>query len=208
MTALSRTLDLLVGQPCPMYPAGLTARATCASPVKVRVKVAACAFWGAAADQRKNAHVHARSIGGTRSGRTWCSALVSGLNPVEQCLVHPARVRLDQVRPVGRPLAPGLAGFNPAHPPHPSRAGPPRSSPPRPVPAILTRPCPHRQVFGQVSWCRQRSTCAISRKPLDGTCILTTRQRAECPVRGQSRQPGGRSNCRPYRLYARLPSAG
>jgi hypothetical protein len=35
-------------------------------------------YCGAAADHRKNAPVHARSIGGTRSGRRWCIALVPG----------------------------------------------------------------------------------------------------------------------------------
>ena len=104
-------------------------------------------------------------------------------SPVEQRVVRPPRIRLHQVRPVGRPLAPGLARFNPAHPPHPS---------PRRATAILAaaatachpdRARPHRQVFGQVS-VGNVAPAAISRKPLDGTCILTTRQRAECPVRG------------------------
>lgn len=69
-------LVLLVRHPPPTNCAGLAARAVCANPVNVRVNVLACAYWGAAADQRKKAPVHARSIGGTRSGRRWCSVLV------------------------------------------------------------------------------------------------------------------------------------
>lgn len=60
MTALSSTLALLVRHPPPTNSAGLTACATCANPVNVRVNVVAWAHWGAAADQRKKAPVHRR----------------------------------------------------------------------------------------------------------------------------------------------------
>ena len=60
-----------------------------------------------------------RPVSDTASIHCFCFAVgMPDAGPVKKRIVDASRIRLDQIRPVSRPLTPGMAGFNPAHEPN------------------------------------------------------------------------------------------